>query len=94
MYMHVLPTCNSDLVHQDLFQKKNSWKLSTQEVMILLMAEILHQLIGSFSHYLQGFIGAGFQPSTVGHDKYIQEHHPPLKVVVEYPLKVVVFRAL
>ena len=56
MYMHVLPTCNSDLVHQDLFQKKNSWKLSTQEVMILLMAEILHQLIGSFSHYLQGFI--------------------------------------
>ena len=24
--------------------------------MVLLMAEILHQLIGSFSHYLQGFI--------------------------------------
>ena len=24
--------------------------------MILLMAEILHQLIGSLSHYLQGFI--------------------------------------
>ena len=23
---------------------------------LLLMAEILHQLIGSFSHYLQGFI--------------------------------------
>ena len=25
-------------------------------VLILLMAEILHQLIGSLSHYLQGFI--------------------------------------
>ena len=38
----------------------------------LLMAEILHQLIGSFSHYLQGFIlyipggCLGFQPSTGG----------------------------
>ena len=35
---------------------------------ILLMEEILHQLIGSLSHYLQGFIhpgGAGFLPSTV-----------------------------
>ena len=38
--------------------------------MILLMAEILHQLIGSSSHYI--FVGflhprwlAGFQPSTV-----------------------------
>ena len=34
----------------------------------LLMEEILHQLVGSFSHYLQGFIDprwlAGFQPST------------------------------
>ena len=33
------------------------------------MAEILHQLIGSLSHYLQGFIHprwlAGFLPSTV-----------------------------
>ncbi len=37
--------------------------------LLLLMAEILHQLIGSLSHYLQGFIHprwlAGFQPSTV-----------------------------
>ncbi len=36
---------------------------------LLLMAEILHQLIGSLSHYLQGFIHprwlARFQPSTV-----------------------------
>ena len=35
------------------------------------MAEILHQLIGGLSHYLQGFIHprwlAGFQPSTVSH---------------------------
>ena len=36
--------------------------------MILLMEVILHQLIVSFSHYLQGFINprwlAGFLPST------------------------------
>ena len=34
---------------------------------LLLMAEILHQLIGSLSHYFSGFIpgGAGFQPSTM-----------------------------
>ncbi len=36
---------------------------------LLLMEKILHQLIGSSSHYLQGFIyipgGAGFLPSTV-----------------------------
>ena len=37
---------------------------------ILLMAEILHQMIGSFPHYPRGFIqyipsGAGFLPSTV-----------------------------
>ena len=35
---------------------------------ILLMEKILHQLIGSSSHYLQGFFipgGAGFLPSTV-----------------------------
>ena len=37
---------------------------------ILLMAEILHKLIGSLSHYLQDFIYPsgclGFLPSTVG----------------------------
>ncbi len=38
---------------------------------ILLMAEILHQSIGSLSHYLQYMAlyipgGAGFLPSTVG----------------------------
>ena len=35
---------------------------------VLLMAEFLHQLIGSLSHYLQGLYipgGAGFLPSTV-----------------------------
>ena len=42
----------------------------TSEV-ILLMEEILHQLIESLSHYLEGFIhprwlGMGFLPSTVG----------------------------
>ena len=44
--------------------------------MILLMAEILHQLIGSLSHYLQGLYipgGAGFLPSTVDmiHQVYV-----------------------
>ena len=38
---------------------------------ILLMEEILHQLIGSLSHYLQGVLHprwlAGFLPSTVPH---------------------------
>ena len=37
--------------------------------MILLVEEILHQLIGIFFHYLQGYVyipgGAGFPPSTV-----------------------------
>ena len=36
--------------------------------LILLMEEILHQLIGSLSHFLQGLThpgGAGFLPSTV-----------------------------
>ena len=42
-------------------------------VVILLMEEILHKLIGSLSHYFQGFFtsqvsgGAGFLPSTVCH---------------------------
>ena len=31
-------------------------KLHFQSWLLLLMEEILHQLIGSFSHYLQGFI--------------------------------------
>ena len=37
-------------------------------VVLLLMEEILHQLIGSLSHYLQALYmsgGAGFLPSTV-----------------------------
>ena len=50
---------------------------STQVGVILLMEEILHQLIGSLSHYLQGFLhsrwcsGAGFLPLTVS----IKEFH-------------------
>ena len=48
---------------------------------ILLMEEILHQLIGSLSHYLQDFIyipgGAGFLPSTVCKvPTYNQQNHP------------------
>ena len=39
-----------------------SWSFLLKEFMksILLMAEILHRLIGSLSHYLQGFIYAGW----------------------------------
>ena len=44
--------------------------LPSQKTNILLMAEILHQLIGSISPLFTGFFyipgGAGFQPSTVG----------------------------
>ena len=43
------------------------------DMVVLLMAEILHQLIGSLSHYLQGLYipgGAGFLPSTVVVDFY------------------------
>jgi len=43
---------------------RNTWK----NKLILLMAKILHQLVGSVSHYLQGLYilgGAGFLPSTV-----------------------------
>ena len=42
----------------------NNWHVD----LLLLMEEILHQLIGSSSHYLQGLHipgGAGFLPSTV-----------------------------
>ena len=42
---------------------------SNKSVKLLLMAEILHQLIGSLSHYLQGFIHRRWcrisEPSTV-----------------------------
>ena len=38
--------------------KRKKWKKWKTNLMILLMAEILHQLIGSLSHYLQGFIHA------------------------------------
>ena len=47
------------------------WRLLHRSILaaILLMAEILHQLMGSLSHYLQDFIHprwlAGFLPSTV-----------------------------
>ena len=34
----------------------SGWKFPELEILILLTAEILHQLIGSLSHYLQGFI--------------------------------------
>ena len=44
-----------------------------------LMAEILHQLMGSLSHYLQGFSNIpggclGFQPSTVAHFLFTPLH--------------------
>ncbi len=51
--------------------KAKTWRIasSSSVMMILLMEEILHQLIGTLSHHLQGFIHprwlAGFLPSTV-----------------------------
>ena len=45
---------------------------------ILLMEEILHQLIGSLSHYLQVLhipAGAGFLPSTVVDSLFIADSH-------------------
>ena len=44
-------------------------------LMILLMEAILHHVIGSWSHYLQGFFipgGAGFLPSTVLLKRFIE----------------------
>ena len=41
----------ADLHRLEVHKQKGSWI-----IMILLMDEILHQLIGSLSHYLQGFI--------------------------------------
>ena len=37
---------------------------------ILLMAEILHQLIGRLSHYLQGFIHAMWLAGFLNHQQY------------------------
>ncbi len=39
-----------------LLPPRNLKTTSVKATLILLMAEILHQLIGSLSHYLQGFI--------------------------------------
>ena len=54
-------------------------------LMVLLMEEILHQLIGSLSHYLQGFIHprwfAGFLPSTVFTRKDGGIFHPAIILV-------------
>ena len=45
---------------------------------LLLMAEILHQLIGSLSHYLQGFIHPRwlFGISTINRSISLYPHHP------------------
>ena len=50
--------------------KGDSWFWKTcdeNDTLILLMEEILHQLMGSLAHYLQGLYipgGAGFLPSS------------------------------
>ena len=58
------------------------WEVRTlcRKVLVLLMEEILHQLIGSLSHYLQGFIHPRWlfgisEPSTVG--KHMPEDFCP-----------------
>ena len=40
------------------------------ETLLLLMAEILHQLIGSLSHYLQGFIHPRWWLSAINSSKF------------------------
>ena len=69
--MVVFPACHVS------FQRKDPEKVDFvsnlqrffSTILIPLMAEILHQLIGSLSHCFWGFIHprllAGFQPSTV-----------------------------
>ncbi len=42
--------------HHLNMQQNQGKRVKVIRGVILLMAEILHQLIGSFSHYLQGFI--------------------------------------
>ncbi len=48
----------------------SDWKSSVEISSLLLMAEILHQLIGSLSHYLQGFY-----TSQVVQDFSHQQYH-------------------
>ena len=63
MCCYVTQSSSHDLLEKSLVvyldHHKKVWK-----DMILLMAEILHELIGSLSHYLQGFTPWGFLPST------------------------------
>ena len=62
------PPENDQIFGQEKWTNIDSRVAENEFRMILLMEEILHQLIGSLSDYLQGFIhpgGAGFLPSTV-----------------------------
>ena len=43
-----------DFVHEEYVSLSDFFH--EESISLLLMAEILHQLIGSLSHYLQGFI--------------------------------------
>ena len=51
--------------------------------MMLLVAEILHQLIGSLSRYLQGF--NGFYTSKVVKDFVHQQYHHLHNIFVDQP---------
>ena len=69
---HLSETKTGELLLMGVFCVFTGILLSSQIAnSLLLMAEILHQLIGSLSHYLPDFIHprwlAGFQPSTVVH---------------------------
>ena len=55
---------------------------------ILLMAEILHQLMGSLSHYFQGFIrprwlGMGFLNHQQYHPRKLRYKSPPKKMMMK-----------
>ena len=65
-----LPSENVGLFFPHVPWSKNGYEGNGHLRLLLLMGEILHRLIGSISHYLQGYStipsGSGFQPSTVG----------------------------
>ena len=54
MYTLVLYTCFHVMIYVNIYIYTIFWKLPILPI-LLLMAEILHELIGSLSHYLQGF---------------------------------------
>ena len=74
---------SSNFLHVQVVQKmfvsgRVTWETWPLQPPILLMEEILHQLIGSFSHYLQDFIHPGWCRVDLGvHQKNPTSHAGP-----------------